>query len=247
MPSKKSNKTATKRRSSSSVKKTKKKSTVSKKTTTRSFDHVAFFPILFATLIFWVLYRSIFNFPVWFDETIGKAIFFGLPVWLYVSISGMRSIPDTFDFYKIKRGLLIGIAVGGLYGFIASILAIIQKGGQVEAASIFMADAFWQEFALAIFTGFWETLFFYSFIMTVIQDKYKSWPLLNQILLVALIFVLFHIPNTILRFGGIAVMQQIFILTLFAIGQGYLFASEKNGYALTISQAIWGMVLLVHF
>jgi len=232
-------------------KKTKKTTKVTKKTakkrSTPSYNHAAFFPILFATLIFWVVYRSIFNFPVWFDETIGKAIFFGLPVWLYISISGMRSIPDTFDFYKMKRGLLIGIAVGGIYGFVASLIAIMQHGGQVEAASLFMSDSFWIEFALALLTGFWETLFFYSFVMLVIQDKYKSWPLLNQILLVAMIFMVFHIPNTILRFGGMAVMQQFFILTLFAIGQGYLFESEKNGYALAISQAIWGMVLLVHF
>jgi hypothetical protein len=210
-------------------------------------NHSAFWPLLIFSLILWVIYRSIFTFPVWFDETLGKAIFFGLPVWAYAAIGGTKSIARTFDLTKIKRGMSLGLAVGGTFGFAAALLALVQKGGGVQSLALYSSDVFWGEFLLALLTGFWETLFFYSFVMTVIIEKYRKWPVTHQVLLAAVIFLVFHVPNSILRFSGVEVMYQVLLMLLFGIGQGYFFASERNGYALVLSQAIWGMVLLVHF
>lgn len=213
----------------------------------KSVRHLAFFPIVFLVLLLWVLYRNLFAFPVWFDESIGKAIFFGLPVWAYVIIANAKMIPHSFAFSKMRRGLMMGIAVGGIFGFIASLLGIVQHGGAVKPALLFTADAFWWEFFLAMLTSFWETLFFYSFVMLVINQKFAHWDLLKRILLVSAIFTIFHLPNTVLRFDGMAIAYQVFLLSLFSIGQALLFESENNAYALVLSQAIWGMVLLVHF
>ena len=207
---------------------------------------IVFFPLVILTLILWFLYRSLFSFPVWFDETVGKALFFGLPVWLYLSVSEGKSILDTFSPRKIKTGLLLGITVGGVFGFVFSLLSIAQSGGVVQAVNLFDSSIFWYEFALAIFTAFWETLLFYSFVMTVLREKFADWSILKHVLLTAFIFLLFHIPNTLLRYDAALVAPQLFTLLLFAIGQGLLFYSRKNAYALVLSHAIWGMVLLVH-
>lgn len=212
------------------------------KNTTR----VIFFPLLILVLILWVLYRSIFSFPVWFDETLGKAIFFGLPVWLYVNITNSQSVVESFSPKKFKSGLLLGIAVGGIFGFAFSILSIIQHGAVVQAVSLFNSNIFWYQFTLALFTAFWETLLFFSLTMTVIRQRFKSWSMISQVLLVAFIFLIFHIPNIILRYDISLVLSQAFILFLFAMGQGFLFYSRKNSFALVLSHAIWGMVLLVH-
>ncbi|MBD3279510.1 MAG: hypothetical protein GF390_02240 [Candidatus Pacebacteria bacterium] len=209
--------------------------------------HPVFLPLILVVLALWVVYRSLFNFPVWFDETIGKALFFGLPVWVYIVISNLQEIPNSLASFKLKRGLSLGLAIGGLYGFAATTLAVYQRGSGVQPAALFMADRFWWEFALALLTAFWETLFFYSFVMTVVQHKFTQWSLLKQLLLVVGIFMAFHLPNTILRFGAFGAFYQVILLSLFALGQGYLFASEKNAYALILSHAIWGMVLLIHF
>ncbi len=206
-----------------------------------------FIPMVALCLLFWFFYRSLFAFPIWFDEIIGKALFFGLPVWLYVMVTGTAKISNTLAASKFKRGLSLGLAVGGILGFAASLLAVIQRGGGVQPALLFAAEGFWWEFFLALLTGFWETIFFFSFVMVTLQDTWKRWPLFNQVVLVAIVFVLFHLPNTILRFSGAAVAYQAILLFLFALGQGFLFAREKNAYALVLSHAIWGMVLLVHF
>lgn len=206
-----------------------------------------FLPMIGMCLLLWFFYRSLFTFPVWFDELVGKALFFGLPVWLYVMVTGTQKITDTLRSSLFKRGLSLGLAVGGVLGFAASLLAIYQRGGGVQPAALFAADGFWWEFFLALLTGFWETLFFFSFVMIALQDTWKHWPLLKQVVIVAAVFVVFHLPNAILRFSGPAIMYQAILLFLFAIGQGFLFAREKNAYALILSHAIWGMVLLVHF
>lgn len=207
---------------------------------------VVFFPIVILTLVLWFLYRSLFTFPVWFDETVGKALFFGFPVWLYLGVAENRSVLRSFSPDKLKIGLLLGITVGGVFGFVFSLLSILQSGGVVQAVNLFESSRFWYEFTLAIFTAFWETLLFFSFFMTVIREKFADWSVFKHVLLTSFLFLLFHIPNTILRYDPALVLPQLFTVLLFAIGQSFLFYTRKNAYALVLSHAIWGMVLLVH-
>lgn len=206
----------------------------------------AFLPLLLLTFILWLVYRSIFTFPVWFDETIGKAIFFGFPVWLYLSITQSKELTDSMDPDKLYKGLLLGLAVGGVFGFVGSLMQIVISGGAVQTATLFASPTFWWEFALAIMTGFWESLFFFGWIMTSVMIKYKKKGFLAQMLITAVIFMVFHLPNTFLRFGLGMIIPQAFLMLLFGLGQAGLFYRWKNIYALTISQAIWGMVLLMH-
>ncbi len=203
-------------------------------------------PFLLLIGVCFLFYRLWFNFPVWFDESVAKALFFGLPAWFYVVAYKFRPVNDTFSPARIKPGLLLGLAVGGMFGFVTSLFALISRGAVVEAAPLFASERFWYEFFLAILTGFWETLFFYSFIGSVIFVLYKKLALIWQVCLIGLIFLLFHLPNIFLRFSGSQALAMVCMLALFGLGQAVLFWRWRNGYLLVLSQAIWGMVLLVH-
>jgi len=211
---------------------------------------IAFYPVVFLALVLWIFYRTLLqSFPVWFDETIGKAIFFGFPVWLYVVMSRSKDIVDSFAVKKLISGLYLGLAAGGMFGFTTSILLLLQRGGELASAALFSSPAFWGEFFLAIMTGFWETLLFYAFIMTVIMQKYPRWSVVSQALLTAGLFLVFHVPNSLIQIAGgeIALLiPYLLVLFLFALGQAFLFYARRNGYALVLSHAIWGMVLLTH-
>ena len=209
-------------------------------------SHVAFIPLVFLVLVVWVIYRSLFRFPIWFDETIGKAIFFGLPVWLYISLTRSKSMVDTFSLRKLFPGLFLGLAIGGIYGFSAVLATMIHAHVSVVQAPLFMSDEFWWQMFLALMTGFWETLFFYCWVMVIVTEKYVKWSLVNQLLMVTAIFLIFHLPNTLLRFTGVTVISQLVLLFFFGLGQALLFARYKNLYALALSQAIWGMVLVIY-
>lgn len=209
-------------------------------------QHIAFIPLLLLVFMMWCVYRYLFKFPVWFDESIGKAVFFGLPVWLYVSITRSKAISETVSPRYLQSGLWMGLAIGGLFGFAGTLASLLRKGVVIQAAPLFAAEGFWWEFMLAMMTGFWESLFFYCWIMTVIMEKFRNWSLLNHVVVTALIFLAFHIPNTLLRFDLSLIGGQLFLLFFFAVGQALLFSRTRNIYALALSHAIWGMVLLVH-
>jgi len=210
-------------------------------------NHKFFWPLVCLVLVLWFVYRALFNFSVFFDETIGKAIFFGFPVILYISVSNFIEIKESFDFKKMHKGMLLGLAYGGIYGFAAAITAYGLNRTGVQAVDLFSSTGFWWEFFLALLTAFWESLFFFSFVMLVLENKMKKWSLTKLVLVTALIFAVFHTPNAILRFDLSMVLYQVILMFIFGLGQALLFSKEKNAYALMISHAIWGMVLLVHW
>ncbi len=207
----------------------------------------AFLPLLSLTFLLWLFYRSVFHFPVWFDETVGKLVFFALPVLLYVTITGNRKIFATFSLTKLKPGLLLGLAIGGLFGFAGVSLGVLSRGGALTLAPYYMANWFWWELFLALLTGFWETLFFYSFVMVAVDERFAHFSLFQRVLLVASVFLLFHLPNIFARFDLSQVIFQILLLFAFACGQALIFHQRRNAYVLVLVQAIWGMVLLVNF
>jgi hypothetical protein len=210
-------------------------------------DSVLFYPLVVLMMIMWGVYRARLQFPVVIDETIGKAIFFGFPVWMYVSIVGARSIPDTFRLGKLKSGLLLGVAFGGIFGFAASVMSFLGSGRAIEPVYLFAQNSFWWEFFLSLLTGFWETLFFFSWMMVVIQEKHRSWSLVKQVIWVATLFTIFHIPNSFLRYQELRfIVPQIFLMFIFSLGQAFVFARNHNAYTLVVSHSIWGMVLLLH-
>jgi|GEM_PF-292885 len=208
--------------------------------------HLAFFPLLFLVFCMWVIYRYLFHFPVWFDESIGKAVFFGLPVGLYLSLTHSERMMETLEPNAVQPGLWMGLAVGGIFGFAGTLASLLKSRVIVQAAPLFAATAFWQQFGLAMMTGFWESLFFYGWVMVVVREKFCTWPLLNQCLLTAGVFLVFHLPNTLLRYSAGDIGGQLALLFFFALGQAFLFARTRNIYALAMSHAIWGMVLLIH-
>lgn len=192
-----------------------------------------------------MLYRFLFSFDVWFDEIIGKAIFFGLPVMLYISALSADHIVDTWAPKRLKPGLLLGLGIGGSFAFIGAIIGVLIKGGAVEVAPLFDAGVFWWEFFLSLMTGFWESLFFFSWIGNEVFKRSKL-PSVWQYMLIATIFLAFHIPNTVTQFPGTAILPALLLIWLFAVGQSILFQRWRNLYLLTLTHALWGMTLLFH-
>lgn len=207
--------------------------------------HRAFIPLLITVFLIWVTYRFLFAFPIWFDELIGKAIFFGLPVWLYVVLAQSRVSLNSIDVKKFKPGIFLGLVIGGLYGLVGT-LAITLGKVSFQTLDLFNSLQFWKEFVLAITTGFWESLFFFGWVYLIAQKRFPKWQDVQLIGFTSVVFVFFHVPNTLLRIPAEYVLPQLLLLAIFAIGQSLLFKYTKNVYALTLSHAFWGLVLLLY-
>lgn len=206
-----------------------------------------FWTLIGVSLMLWVIYRSLFSFPVWFDETIGKALFMGFPVWFFANLTKNRQICQSLAMEKIYAGLLRGLAIGGMFGFVAAVTLILTSSSRIEPVGFFTVDQFWWEFLLAMLTAFWETVFFFSFIQPVLRSWLPKKYFWRPILITAGLFLVFHLPNMILRFSGIEIVSQIFLTALFGLGQALLMTGSNNAYLLMMTHTLWGMVLLVHF
>lgn len=225
----------------------KKSNTHTISSTTSAKLHPVFWPLVIASFILWFAYRAIFRLPVVFDETIGKAIFFGIPVWIYLVTANAKDMFDSISTEKLAKGMLLGLALGGVFGFAGAVASALISANRVYTAPLFELPAFWWEFFLAAMTAFWESLFFFTFIMTGVMTAGKKWPLAVQVAVSALIFTVFHLPNAVLRFQAPnLVISQAALLFVFAVGQSLLFARWRNFYAVMVSHALWGMVLLAH-
>jgi membrane protease YdiL (CAAX protease family) len=234
---------------SKSVSKSKSRSISRNTSSTAQFkaNTALFIPIVLLVFVTWYLYRTLFNFPVWFDEIVGKAIFFGLPVMIYVNVTGFTGLAESIRLNKFKTGLLQGIAFGGMFGFAGAIASVLSKTGAVIPVPLFGYEVFWSEFGLAVFTGFWESLFFYGFIMAMIQVGWSHWTAMKQILVTGFIFAVFHIPNVLSQTQDVfSVVGYALLVLAFGIGQAFLFSRDKNLYTLIVVHAIWGMTLLIH-
>lgn len=210
-------------------------------------SQMVFLALVALSFLFWVLYRLIFNFPVFFDELFGKAIFFGMPILIYASANKNHDLTQAISAEKLFPGLLRGLAYGGLLGFFALILFSLRSSTALISIPVFMTDWFWSEFLLALMTAFFESLFFYGFIHSTLASFWGKRELVKTVLTVASIFLIFHLPNIVIRFAGIQAMAMVGLLFCFGLGQALLFVKEKNIYPLIITHAVWGMILLIHF
>ena len=206
----------------------------------------AFFFLEMSLLVLWVAYRALVHQSVWFDEGIAKAIVFGLPVFWFASRSRYVANEIGLDANKIVPGLYLGLAVGGLYGFVG-ILSQVSGGRQVVEAALFAEPKFWWLAFLALLTSWWESLFFFGMPVQYLKSL-ASW--LSEWMIggfTVILFLLFHAPLRIIVSGASPqFFVQMFLLSLFAMGQYILYTRTKNMYCIVLSQLLWGLVIEIY-
>jgi hypothetical protein len=206
-----------------------------------------FFFLEMSLLIVWVAYRAfVREQPLWFDEGIAKAIVFGLPVFWFSARSRFIGNEMGLNLQQLVPGLYMGLAIGGLYGFVG-ILSQVMGGREVVEANLFASPTFWWYGAMALLTAWWESLFFFGLPVQYLRSI-ASW--LSESLVggfVVVLFLLFHSPLRLMLAGGSSqFVLQLATLGIFAIGQYILYTRTKNMYALVLSHALWGLVIQVY-
>lgn len=199
--------------------------------------------LIIASFLALLLYRLAVQLPVWFDEIVTKSVLFGLPTVLFAMKYNLSSAKLGFERIRFWLGAFNGLAVGGLFGFLAMAAGSLKKGA-VFVPYIFSTPRFWSEFSLAFATAWWESLFFYSFVLVALERRLKNeW---SSAIGATLIFLLFHAPVLVLRVGAARSVPLLGLLALFSFGQAIIFFRTRSLASCVISHAFWGMALLVY-
>lgn len=199
--------------------------------------------LILSLFMIWAAYRWLIIMPIWFDELVAKAIVFGLPVVWLAARSRFMAKEIGLGPHQLMPGLFLGLAVGGLYGFVGLLLQI-SGGLQLVEMPLFVTDEFWMVAGLGLATAWWESLFFYGLPVNYIR---QVMPWFSETLLgvvVVAIFILFHIPLRVaVAAWSPAALLQILVLGVFATGQFLLYRQTGNLYAIVLSHLFWGLTL----
>ncbi len=206
----------------------------------------SFFFLEMSLLVIWVAYRAAVRMPVWFDEGVAKAIVFGLPVFWFAARSPFVASEIGLQPRRLLPGLYLGLAAGGLYGFMG-ILTEVSSGRQVAMAPLFATAEFWWLAFLALLTAWWESLFFFGLPVQFVRSIAAWFSDTVLGILVIGLFLLFHAPLRLIVAGySPFFLVQMGVLALFAAGQYILYARTKNMYALVLSHLFWGLVIEIY-
>jgi hypothetical protein len=193
----------------------------------------------------WVFYRLITHFPTWFDEIIAKALVFGVPAMVYTC--GVKNGHDRMGFNNklFWKGMFSGLMIGGLYEFIG-VFSYMLRGTNFQREYLFAQPLFLGAFFLAMFTAWWESLFFFGYVLNRSLDFFHKSEI-PAVAMSSVVFVAFHAPLR-LMINGVTPQfwSSLIVLLLFAIGQAILFLRTKSIFSIVLSQALWGMVLLIY-
>ncbi|HAV15076.1 MAG TPA: hypothetical protein DCX25_01990 [Candidatus Pacebacteria bacterium] len=223
----------------------KKHSTQSSKPSKKHSDFTRSTLQILGIFVVWALYRILFHFPEWVDEGIAKALVFGIPVWLYCRSHRRGEDRLGLSNKHFWPGMFLGLLIGGLYQFLA-ITVLITKGGVVASNSVLNSPMFGYIFFLALLTAWWETLFFFGYVLNVFYDAVGKREI-PAVFAALCIFLLFHAPLRFIESGfSLIAWQHLALLGVFAVGQAILYFRSKSVYAVTISHAMWGLMLLVY-
>ncbi len=193
--------------------------------------------------IVWGLYRFLFRLPTLFEEVVLKGLVFGGSVaWLgYKNGWGWQTFgirPEGLS-RSVRWGLVAGMGVG-LVGQLGNMirhdgLTLSRFGLDGKVLGTFLI--------LSLVTAFWEQLVFSGYILnrlrTVVADIWvRSW-------VVAVLFVLIHIPALILVSGlsGSILILTLILLLLMQMAAQILFYRFNNLAAPILAQALWGVTI----
>jgi hypothetical protein len=220
-----------------------------KKTKHKSYHRStsAMWPLVIFSFIALLVYRLLNAkngyFPVWVDEIIVKAFIFGVPSFAYALITREGAVGLGLSKRQFWPGALNGLAMGGFFGFVALVMSTFLKG-HVLIPYVFASSQFWWQFFLAFMTAWWESLFFYGFILNALHAHYRDE--VKSIQMTTLLFVIFHAPIILLSVGVGKAVLPLLLLSLFAFGQAVIFLRYRSLSTIVISHAFWGMALLVY-
>lgn len=135
--------------------------------------------------------------------------------------------------------------IGGLYEFIG-VFSYMLRGTTFMRAYVFESPQFLGAFFLALMTAWWESLFFFGYVLNKTLEMFKKHEL-PAIVLTSVVFVLFHAPIRMLITGLTPQLgSEFLVLFMFAFGQSILFLRTKSIFSVVLSHALWGMVLLIY-
>jgi membrane protease YdiL (CAAX protease family) len=190
----------------------------------------------------WGLYRLLFRLPEVLEETLLKALVFGVPVFWVVLREEKRHLADLG---MRTQGLLASVYFGLLFGlwlaFLGNVLAFLRDGGIQVNPDVSVA-VFGNLMLLGLVTAFWEQLLFIGYFLPRLVKDLKGEMV--ALLVVGFMFALIHMPIQLAQGVGLdQIIVRFLLLYSLGFGNGVLYLRFKNLAAPIFAHVAWGSVI----
>ena len=199
------------------------------------------YPLFYALYLIavWTFYRlSGINVPQEIDEFLVKPIVWLFPLFLLVrkQKSWIKSLGIT------RENLLPGIYFAAVLGLIFAIEAFVVgylKKGNFDFAQSFGQKAILYSLFISLGTAVSQEIAFRGYIFNRFWGFFKSEVLAN--LITSLLWLIIHIPASIVLFGYSAGDAVSFLLLafLYSLGASFIFARTKNVFSTILFYVLW--------
>ena len=197
-------------------------------------------------LLVWGLYRLLFRMPVWVEESVLKALVFGLPVfWLAFKRDKLSSRDLGITSENMLMTVLFGLGLGVLMALFGQMGNLFRYGGLAMQQISFTSAQLGGYIILSLVTAFWEQLLFSGYMLRqLVRVCSDEWI---PILTVALLFALLHVPALVFvhAVGLTHLLLSVALLVLLSLGTSVLMLRTKNLIAPMMAHALWGIVVFV--
>lgn len=197
-------------------------------------------------LLFWGLYRLLFRLPESLEELVLKPFFWlGSLFYLVRKIEKKPLSSLGISSENLFRNLYWGIGLGFLFA-IEGFLTNFLKYGQSNLIQLpYNLGQFLFALFLSAITAICEELVFRGFFFNRLWRIWKREWLANFVTSIFFIFV--HLPIVIfgLHYGFYDVLIYAFLLFLYSLGAGFVFARTENVLSPILLHIFWGWPLVL--
>jgi len=197
-------------------------------------------------LLGWGLYRLLFRLPESIEETILKPIFWLGSLFWVIKYRDKKPFSSLGISTKgLFRSLYLGLGLGFLFAFEGVAVNWVKYGGLSFSPLDYSLKNLLGLFLISVITAISEELVFRGFIFNRLLEVWKKEWFTN--LVVSFLFALVHLPVTIfvLRYDFGQVLTYAFIVFVYSLGSGFVFARTKTITASVLLHVFWSWPLIL--
>lgn len=191
--------------------------------------------VYFLIVVFWTVYRYLFQYPEWIDEFIAKPLLQVLPVLLTVFFLEKKSF-GTLGVSAKKP--MIQLGVGLLVGGVLFVEAFVMKQMN-HAIRTVPIDSLLLAFFVSLATGLTEELVFRGYFTSRIMEAIENVYVANAVQ--TLLFIVIHIPLMIFLFHYSIADMAAYSLQIGILGYiyGIVYIKQESIIPSTVAHTIW--------
>ena len=195
-------------------------------------------------LIFWGLYRFLFQLPEEVEELVVKPIFWLVPLayFLKKEARGLSSL--GFNTKGLFKSIYFALGLGAAFAVIGMFVNYLKYGGFDFSANIGTSPIL-VSLGISFATALVEETTFRGYVFTRLWEAFGNELWAN--LVSSFLWMVIHLPVTLFvwKLNFAASITYLLLTTMFGIGASFIFAKTRNIFSPIFLHVLWAWPIIL--